>query len=81
MAAVALVLLVSGLLGAAHTQEMETVTGTIYCNNNATLYVNGKLVARDPVTVVPHNAYHVAFQVSGRVLSRTVAKAKNINCV
>ena len=67
MTAVALVLLASALLlGAAHTQEMETVTGTIYCNNNATLYVNGKLVARDPVAVVPHNAYNVAFQVSGR---------------
>lgn len=41
----------------------ETITGTIYCNNNGTLYVNGRLVARDPIEVAPHNAYNVSFEV------------------
>lgn len=81
MAAAALALLVSALLlAAAHTQEMETVTGTIYCNNNATLYVNGKLVARDPVTVVPHNAYNVTFEVSGRGLPRSRMVGMRVVC-
>lgn len=41
----------------------ETITGTIYCNNNATLYVNGRLVARDPIETAPHNAFNVSFEV------------------
>ena len=41
----------------------KTITGTIYSNNNASLYVNGKLVAVDPVPVAPHNAFNVSFQV------------------
>ena len=44
-------------------EELETVTGTIYCNNNISLYVNGKLVAVDPVPTAPHNAFNVSFQV------------------
>ena len=43
--------------------QMEMVTGTVYCNNQAKLYVNGELVATDPVAIVPHNAFNVEFQV------------------
>ena len=43
--------------------QLETVTGTVYCNNEARLYVNGELVATDPVATVPHNAFNVEFQV------------------
>ena len=60
-----MLLLFSGwlLALAASAQDMETVTGTIYCNNEASLYVNGQLVASDPVPGVPHNAFNVRFQV------------------
>ena len=43
--------------------DEKTITGTIYSNNNASLYVNGKLVAVDPVPIAPHNAFNVSFQV------------------
>ena len=43
--------------------QLEAITGTIYCNNEAKLYVNGELVAADPVATVPHNAFNVEFQV------------------
>ena len=44
-------------------REQETITGTIFCNNNASLYINGKLVTTDPVVSAPHNAFNVSFQV------------------
>ena len=47
----------------ATSSDAETVTGTIYCNNNISLYVNGELVAVDPVPTAPHNAFNVSFQV------------------
>ena len=43
--------------------ETETVTGTIYCNNKISFYVDGELVAVDPVPTAPHNAFNVSFQV------------------
>lgn len=45
-----------------HTDdETVTITATIYGNNNASLYIDGKLVAVDPVPVAPHNAYNASF--------------------
>ena len=34
----------------------EMVSGTIYVNNNFTFYINGEIVAKDPVVGAPHNA-------------------------
>ena len=49
--------------------EDEFITGTIYCNNNSTLYIDGELVATDPVPIIPHNAYNVSFnRAKGKVL-------------
>ena len=47
----------------ATSTEVETVTGTIYANNNASFYVNGELVAVDPIPVAPHNAFNVSFEI------------------
>ena len=41
--------------------EEETITGTIFSNNNSTLYIDGELVAIDPVPIAPHQAYNVSF--------------------
>lgn len=45
----------------ARCADDEIITGTIYCNNNSTLYINGELIATDPVPITPHNAYNVSF--------------------
>ena len=37
------------LLATAYSQEMETITGTVYCNNDFLFYVNGELAAEDPI--------------------------------
>ena len=44
-------------------EDREMVTGTIYVNNNFTFYINGELIAKDPVEIVPHNAYNVTFTI------------------
>ena len=44
-------------------EEDEIVTGTIYVNNNFTFYINGELIAQDPVETIPHNAFNVTFTV------------------
>ena len=50
-------------------QEMETVTGTIYCDNEFILYVNGEQIAYDDYPILQgHNALNVSF---------TVPKGKN----
>ena len=41
----------------------EVVSGTIYVNNNFTFYINGEIVATDPVVGAPHNAYNVTFTI------------------
>ena len=41
----------------------EMVSGTIYVNNNFTFYINGKIVAKDPIVDTPHNAYNVTFTI------------------
>jgi hypothetical protein len=51
------------ILRLAISAGAETVTGTIYANNNASFYVNGKLVAVDPIPLAPHNAFNVSFEV------------------
>ena len=43
--------------------EFEIIDGTIYVNNNFTFYINGELIAKDPVETAPHNAYNVTFAV------------------
>lgn len=50
-------------LCSAISAEVSTVSGTIYCNNNVSFYVNGELVAVDPITGAPHNAFNVTFEV------------------
>lgn len=52
-----------GVLTLVSAQEMETVTGTIFSNNEFFLYVNGELVAEDPIKTIPHNAVNVTFSV------------------
>ena len=44
-------------------EDGEVVTGTIYVNNNFTFYINGEVIARDPVDTIPHNAYNVTFTI------------------
>ena len=44
-------------------EDVEVVTGTIYVNNNFTFYINGELIAQDPVVTIPHNAYNVSFTI------------------
>lgn len=51
------------LLSVGSAQEMETITGTIYCDNDFSFYVNGELVEEDPISVIPHNAVNVSFSV------------------
>ena len=51
------------LLATASSQEMETITGTVYCDNDFLLYVNGELVAEDPIKTGPHNAVNVSFSI------------------
>ena len=54
-----LILSIAALLAGIYAQpEYETINGTIYCDNNFRFYVNGELVAEDPVPVVPHNAHN-----------------------
>lgn len=41
------------------------VVGTVYCDNKFTLWVNGKLVATDPIDFTPHQAVRVEFDWDG----------------
>lgn len=56
-------LLILQLFAMSHSQEMETITGTIYCDNDFTFYVNGELVAQDPIPTFRHNAVNVSFSI------------------
>jgi hypothetical protein len=60
---ISLVLLTAVLLASSCAQQMEAITGTVYCNNEFSLYVNGELIATDPVPGGPHNAVNVTFNV------------------
>ena len=44
-------------------QDYETITGTIFVNNDFRFYVNGELIVKDPVPTAPHNAVNVTFRV------------------
>lgn len=50
-------------IAATQAQEVETITGTIYCDNNFTFYVNGEFIAQDPLPTIPHGAVNVSFEV------------------
>lgn len=56
-------LLILQLFAISSSQEMETITGTIYCDNDFTFYVNGELVAQDPIPTFRHNAVNVSFNI------------------
>lgn len=50
----------------------ELVTGYIYCDNSFEFYLNGQLIASDPVAFTPHNAVRVSYEWDG-VSERTYA--------
>ena len=35
---------------------METITGTIYCDNDFSFYVSGELITEDPIPIIRRNA-------------------------
>lgn len=41
------------------------ITGTIYCDNYFEFYFNGELIAKDPMTFIPHQAVEVSFEWDG----------------
>lgn len=43
----------------------KTITGTVYCDNAFTLWVNGQKVATDPIDFTPHQAVQFAFGWDG----------------
>ena len=59
------------LFFAATTNALECpgapkiVTGTVYCDNKFTLWVNGQKIATDPVEFTPHQAVRVVFEWNG----------------
>ena len=56
----------AGLANSAQCpNEPQTVVGTVYCDNQFTLWVNGEKVATDPVEFTPHQAVEVAFEWDG----------------
>ena len=42
---------------------METITGTVYVDNDFSFYINGELIIEDPVPIIRHNAVNVSFRV------------------
>ena len=46
----------------AQGDNVKTITGTIFCNNGFAFYVNGELVAEDPIPI-QHNAVNVSFTI------------------
>lgn len=61
--AITLMMMMMMMMQTHALEDVEMVTGTIYVNNNFTFYINGELVAKDPVEIVPHNAYNVTFTI------------------
>lgn len=43
----------------------QKVTGTVYCDNQFKLWVNGQLVTSDPISFTPHQAVQVSFDWDG----------------
>ena len=60
---IAIVMIVTVFALQIQAQETETVTGTIYCDNNFTFYINGEFVTQDPVAIIPHNAHNFTFLI------------------
>ena len=48
---------------AGYAKELETINGTIYCDNNFTFFIDGELIQQDPVDTFPHNAVNVTFSI------------------
>ena len=64
MASWKIINLIALMMAHVYAEEgVETVTGTFYVNNNFTFYINGELIAQDPVVTLPHNAYSVNFTI------------------
>ena len=55
-------IVVAAITSCAYAQQVETINGTIFVNNQFQLFINGKMVGADPL--IPHNAYNVSFEVS-----------------
>lgn len=47
------------------SSSLETITGTIYCDNTFEFYFNGRLIATDPLDFTPHQAVSVSFEYDG----------------
>lgn len=45
------------------SQEIETITGTVYSDNAFSLFINGEFIAKDPIDTFPHEAVNVSFEV------------------
>lgn len=45
--------------------DPQKVIGTVYCDNKFSLWVNGELVATDPINFTPHQAVEVSFDWDG----------------
>eukprot|EP01060_Flectonema_neradi_P032168 TRINITY_DN5069_c0_g1_i1.p1 TRINITY_DN5069_c0_g1~~TRINITY_DN5069_c0_g1_i1.p1 ORF type:complete len:264 (+),score=56.13 TRINITY_DN5069_c0_g1_i1:106-897(+) len=55
----------AALIAAATSAAAETITGTIFCDNQFEFYFNGQLIASDPVHFTPHQAVEVSFEWDG----------------
>ena len=63
---VAALLNVSATLAAECPGTQRTVVGTVYCDNQFTLWVNGQKIATDPIAFTPHQAVRVTFEWNGK---------------
>ena len=63
MLLISVILTVLILRSLSEAQQIETVTGTIFCNNDFSLYINGEFIAEDPIPTGPHNAVNVSFRI------------------
>ena len=50
--------------------KTQIVTGTVYCDNQFILWVNGEKIATDPIVFTPHQAVSVSFEWDGTICSR-----------
>ena len=57
------ILILLAVLHKAFATTHEKITGTIFCDNDFSFYVNGRLIKQDPITTFPHNAVNVTFTI------------------
>ena len=57
------IILLLKLVVGGYAEKMDTINGTIYCDNDFTFYVNGEFIVKDPVPITPHGAVNVSFTV------------------